>query len=1340
MNIQSLLSTILSFILLSNAVYAQEIKDSYEALDVFEKFILQRLDFGKNDDEKYDVRFEPQIITDNDKGVAEYLSGCCCSFSQKIPDKYMVVNYQLFKTQDSARESLYAFCKEKESKNREIQFQIVPRGIKKEIGLNEDEDAYFYHSSFGHRQYILAIQHSNIFFDICIEPKTSGDTSELELIGIDQMAKECRRCAKIINERFDNKDLTENSETPPSNLKTNTGKLKLLHQDWQTQLPTEPFLFPSSKIPYKELYLYDDVFSEHFSKHKELTQSQKLQILLTFMDTIWYKDANKKFDDNFHLDRLTLEKNAIPGYHSSKRESTRETEDNPYGVKPNKLTVSFFVDVKQFEPQEQEKINFDRIRDYNRGFVCTISCYKDRKEAKEHVLLGDIGYTKKLVCSMPIQDRLRYYQLDEGPGESCLASSSMRYIIFVRGNVTVQIKGRYTHLDGMDLAYRIDDFLLKQRELANNEENSLEENVDVAVTERKEEEKKTSETADVPYVSQTLAHQDWKDFNTFSYKDEITRESINLSNNLNFWRNQFDVDRYIAEPQYYKKVTEGWRTCFWRMNSSVSDLFIDGVDLKENVIHGYISRKASHKSHIFPQNKVTFTSFELDLNPTPISSLQISIGEQQRITSGLGEIECSIFCYPTANDAKTGIFFDLATWDLFYEPKSEVPDDLLSYYQLDDGPGDSCFMRVDEELFYKEDPIPLDERDLIFTRGNVAVHLHSSYKNFGCMDLAYRIDAFLLNQIKNQKEEQSTNNKDEVLHSSTAPEEAGCESSESTNAYDLEMTATVSSSLSNVNFEFERINPLLERRSFSNDVVNSLDGIDYLKLTIPALPDGYQADLTFTGTAQIGVDYEVLVSKNDASLELTSTRAFQYSGDSHTIYIVPLNDSVTEYAETIIATLGTPYCSENTKVNSAITFNEITMQATATIVDDDKWTVSVGVTDSIAMERLPNVVQDYEYYTFSRWFTDVAANAVGGDLSYAITVDFFITAGPQSNRNKFALKTSDYELSATKLNENDEREYLTNFQYLGQTSPQTKDGQTFIYDHYRGTIPIGQTSACIRLEPIFDWYDEGEKFDFKGVPSEQYGENVLLSLVKVDWEGKGYSWDSLSRNIPPIVKVEIKDGAICKIRTDWNSNKAIKLDDEYFHGCNLKLNNDDDNENGVADFLEIPDNAAIPQNRTGNNFITVENEDDLVETKVYVWIDSLTPIDSGKGIEVDAYLSIVPTKDSRGSFAAEAPVTSTDSLAVWTDKTKGKLIHYGADADDDGRMDYETTLTTLTADNLVYSKSYYVEALTDSGESALELKCDVVGSTNDTSSSVKYIIINGNKEDETSNTEMKTTE
>ena len=90
-------------------------------------------------------------------------------------------------------------------------------------------------------------------------------------------------------------------------------------------------------------------------------------------------------------------------------------------------------------------------------------------------------------------------------------------------------------------------------------------------------------------------------------------------------------------------------------------------------------------------------------------------------------------------------------------------------YKIDKGPGDACLVEVGEKRvldnenhtssieFILSDKSNvryfMNDRRVAFVRGNVAVYLQSDYKDFGCMDLACRLDAFLVEQMRKQQEE-----------------------------------------------------------------------------------------------------------------------------------------------------------------------------------------------------------------------------------------------------------------------------------------------------------------------------------------------------------------------------------------------------------------------------------------------------------------------------------------------------------------------------------------------------------------------------------------------------------
>ncbi|MHB9080969.1 MAG: hypothetical protein ACYC3X_26145 [Pirellulaceae bacterium] len=282
--------------------------------------------------------------------------------------------------------------------------------------------------------------------------------------------------------------------------------------------------------------------------------------------------------------------------------------------------------------------------------------------------------------------------------------------------------------------------------------------------------------------------------------------------------------------------------------------------------------------------------------------------------------------------------------------------------------------------------------------------------------------------------------------------------------------------------------------------------------------------------------------------------------------------------------------------------------------------------------------------------------------------------------------TGDYDFVTS--NESGENEvFLSGFTYVNSNATQSGDVWTVV-DTFQGSIPLQETSAKLKVQPRFDWEDEGEQFDRTCTPDAQAGEIVDLTVVSVTWPGLDQPGSSqVGANAH--AEVEIKDGAIIIARTDSNNDESIdKLDDDpavknnpNHPGRVLLVNTDDDNENDTEDKWERPVDFDVPANPDALLFtppaslvVTVDSEDDLAAVILYVWIDSLAPKDPAAPVEVDVYF--------------EAP---TD-LVMWTKSTKGSRLHRGNDADEDGRIDLNTRLDTLTATNTQFNLTAFMEA------------------------------------------------
>jgi hypothetical protein len=202
-----------------------------------------------------------------------------------------------------------------------------------------------------------------------------------------------------------------------------------------------------------------------------------------------------------------------------------------------------------------------------------------------------------------------------------------------------------------------------------------------------------------------------------------------------------------------------------------------------------------------------------------------------------------------------------------------------------------------------------------------------------------------------------------------------------------------------------------------------------------------------------------------------------------------------------------------------------------------------------------------------------------------------------------------------------------------------------------------------------------------GTPKDNAGELAKLEITNVTWSGKGTVWDA--KGDSRIANVEIKDGAIIQITTDSNNDGTINVTDRLpsvknnsnTPGRVVCANGDDDDENGQMDKWQRPeqfDTAMNPAVLAGTApSVLVQNEDDLAETRLYVWVETLTKT-SGGTCSFDIY-SVFPT-----------------DLVMWTEATKGSRLHRGVESN--GRITEQTRLVTLSGTTNSFTRTVYMEA------------------------------------------------
>ena len=258
--------------------------------------------------------------------------------------------------------------------------------------------------------------------------------------------------------------------------------------------------------------------------------------------------------------------------------------------------------------------------------------------------------------------------------------------------------------------------------------------------------------------------------------------------------------------------------------------------------------------------------------------------------------------------------------------------------------------------------------------------------------------------------------------------------------------------------------------------------------------------------------------------------------------------------------------------------------------------------------------------------------------------------------------------------------FLSDFTYVSSVSTET-GGVWTVVDTFRGSIPAEETSAKLKVQPTFDWEDEGEQFNpGTGTPDGQAGEIVDLSVVSATWPGL---------NKPPAsriganadAQVEIKDGGIILVRTDSDNDGHLDRDDDE----------EEEDPDSLGRVFMANTDSDSPEN-------------DRAETKLYVWLGSLTPKDPLQPVLVDVYIQNNP------------------KLKMWDAEVGGSELPFGRDTTPaDGRMDEGTRLVTLDGSTTSYDETVYVEATAyDPARLTLNLCADVVNGAPDGSDTTYY--------------------
>ena len=253
-----------------------------------------------------------------------------------------------------------------------------------------------------------------------------------------------------------------------------------------------------------------------------------------------------------------------------------------------------------------------------------------------------------------------------------------------------------------------------------------------------------------------------------------------------FWKhlNRIDLDEYVKRHNDYVLSRKDSKPIKPRSMESF-EAEADYLQLPKEIentkrynfvpmerIPGYSGVRWYRRNYKLPESTVSLplTGFEADfyVDSEQWSEDLTQIGINKRIP---GHIRVRLYVFNTYQEARVGILRRVATFSSMRPEHYQLykiekgPGDVCLVrqlkgmtswnYKIEKGPSDVCFVPLDKGMasrnivIAKESFKPvIDDNHMVFIRGNIAIHMLSYYKDFGCMDLACRLDAFLLEQFE----------------------------------------------------------------------------------------------------------------------------------------------------------------------------------------------------------------------------------------------------------------------------------------------------------------------------------------------------------------------------------------------------------------------------------------------------------------------------------------------------------------------------------------------------------------------------------------------------------------
>lgn len=340
---------------------------------------------------------------------------------------------------------------------------------------------------------------------------------------------------------------------------------------------------------------------------------------------------------------------------------------------------------------------------------------------------------------------------------------------------------------------------------------------------------------------------------------------------------------------------------------------------------------------------------------------------------------------------------------------------------------------------------------------------------------------------------------------------------------EIGLTVDASHASSDLADSFEGI-VLVERFGALCDETDFFSGANYFIVETPALPHGYVAEVSFSGTAIYGIDYVAYYSDGN-SVQVYPQNVFEYSGGSQRLWVVPINDAVPESLETIFISLGEPYIPGSGGGSGETTFHYGATTVTATIVDDDNWTIvveradengiSVAASEETVLREIgASLVGESGYFDVSLVYDGYAAS---GDRSYSVEVLLGAdgSATPSGDRADYALyRAGDAD-------------------WIELTPVETDWGTAFQIE-----IPANQNGALIRVEALLD-----------GIVEELYETVEFIPL-------RGYaspSTEAVYETDDASVVFTIEDGDELRVgKLSFRNNLNLLSEASDFFGCSWR--------------------------------------------------------------------------------------------------------------------------------------------------------------------------------------------